>query len=32
MIKEIQAKTMLSRVKGEDDWFGLVRTTYSYPR
>ncbi len=23
MIKEIQAKTMLSRVKGVDDWFGL---------
>ncbi len=23
MIKEIQAKTMLARVKGEDDWFGL---------
>jgi DNA repair photolyase len=23
MIKEIQAKTLLSRVKGRDDWFGL---------
>jgi DNA repair photolyase len=23
MIKEIQAKTLLSRVKGPDDWFGL---------
>lgn len=23
MIREIQAKTMLSRVKGDDDWFGL---------
>jgi DNA repair photolyase len=23
MIKEIQAKTLLARVKGEDDWFGL---------
>jgi DNA repair photolyase len=23
MIREIQAKTLLSRVRGEDDWFGL---------
>jgi len=23
MIKEIQAKTLLTRVRGEDDWFGL---------
>ncbi|MEW6092586.1 MAG: radical SAM protein, partial [Chloroflexota bacterium] len=23
MIKEIQAKRMLARVKGEDEWFGL---------
>ena len=23
MIKEIQAKTLLARVKGPDDWFGL---------
>jgi DNA repair photolyase len=23
MIREIQAKTMLARVKGDDDWFGL---------
>ena len=23
MIKEIQAKTILARIKGPDDWFGL---------
>ncbi len=25
MIKEIQAKTILARVRGEDDWFGLYQ-------
>jgi DNA repair photolyase len=30
MIKEIQAKTLLSRVKGRDDWFGLYYSMNLY--
>ncbi len=30
MIKEIQAKTLLARVKGPDDWFGLYYTMNLY--
>ena len=30
MIREIQARTLLTRVRGPDDWFGLYYTMNLY--